>query len=453
MKINQKTRCAGNALLVTLIMAGIIGFALASYLTLVRSQHASIVRSQSWNTAIPIIEAGIEDAITHINYNGLTNLGVSGWILIDDYYTKTRAIEDSYYVVQISQDDPPEIFSRAYVPAPFNSAPAKLALLASIGLSVEKEVSQYTTRRVQVTTRPEGLWSRGMVAKGRIDLNGNRVRTDSFDSADPLHSTDGLYDPAKAKDNGDVATNSSLVDSLGVWNANIYGRVATGPGGRVRIGPQGKVGTAAWQADPNTTGIQPGRFSDDMNVYFRHIDPPYTNELPPLPGVYDGVFYNYVLGTTGNRYMMNELKMSGQEIMYVAKDSVLYVTGDIQLTGNARIIIDPNATLVLYAGGKTDIAGNGVVNRTGNALNFVYFGLETNTDLKLGGNADFVGVIYAPYADFDLVGGGTSTVFDFVGASVTSTVKMTGNFNFHYDENVGRTAWLRGYIIDSWREL
>src|SRR5690606_15641333 len=59
----------GSVLLVTLVVTGILGFALASYLTLVGTQNRSVARSQNWNSSIPISEAGVEEAIVHLNKN------------------------------------------------------------------------------------------------------------------------------------------------------------------------------------------------------------------------------------------------------------------------------------------------------------------------------------------------------------------------------------------------
>ena len=97
------------------------------------------------------------------------------------------------------------------------------------------------------------------------------------------------------------------------------------------------------------------------------------------------------------------------------------------------------------------LGGNGIVN-PGDAMNFQYYGMPSNTTLSYSGNAAFTGVIYAPNADFTLGGGGNG-IYDFVGASVTSTVKMNGHFHFHYDENLKRIGPSRGYIITSWNEI
>jgi putative adhesin len=85
-------------------------------------------------------------------------------------------------------------------------------------------------------------------------------------------------------------------------------------------------------------------------------------------------------------------------------------------------------------GPNFSLSGSDTVDR-GNAANFSYFGTTNNTQITFGGNASFTGTIYAPQADFSLGGGGSST-YDFVGASVTRSVSMNGHFNFHFDENL-----------------
>ena len=70
----------------------------------------------------------------------------------------------------------------------------------------------------------------------------------------------------------------------------------------------------------------------------------------------------------------------------------------------------------------------------------------------LSANAAFVGCIYCPNAAFTL-GGGGNNAYDFVGASVSNTVKLNGHFKFHYDENLRRIGPGRGYIATSWLEM
>src|SRR5262245_33464219 len=101
----NSTRQQGNTLLMTICITALIGFLLATYLTLVSSQNGANARSQSWNSAMPIVEAGVEEALAHLNTpRGLTNgpLDVDGWTLSGGIYTvNNRSLGDSRYSVKI----------------------------------------------------------------------------------------------------------------------------------------------------------------------------------------------------------------------------------------------------------------------------------------------------------------------------------------------------------------
>ena len=426
-------REAGSALIITTVIAGLIGFSLQSYLTLVSAQNRSVVRAMSWNSSVAILEAGLEEALSHINANvDPATWATQGWTNSGATYSKTRSVGDGYYSVIISNTTSPTIFSTGYAPLPLVT-------------------NAYVSRTAVVTTQKDGMFMKAMVAKGNINMNGNNIRTDSFDSSTNTYSTGGLYDPAKAKDNGDVATNSGLANSLNVGNANIFGRVGTGPGGSVSIGANGAVGSKAWQTAGNS-GIQAGWSSNDMNVSFPDVTAPFSGGYStPSSGTVSGTSYTYVLNS-GN-YQLSSLSLSGQNKLIVTGNAVLYVTGNVSMAGQSQIIVTTNASLKLYVGGTSaSIGGNGVANQSGSSTRFSYWGLPTNTSLSFSGNAAFAGSVYAPNATFSLSGGGNNTL-DFVGSSVTSTVTFNGHFSFHYDELLGRIGPSRGFVVTSWNEL
>jgi hypothetical protein len=125
----------------------------------------------------------------------------------------------------------------------------------------------------------------------------------------------------------------------------------------------------------------------------------------------------------------------------------------MQFTGQGGIVIGPNGSLKLcMAGANAKIAGNGVVNKNGNAMNFQYYGLDSNTSIDISGNGQFAGVLYAPNASLFLRGGGNNAE-DFVGAIVANNVIMNGHFNFHYDENLARIGPKMRYLVNSWNEV
>ncbi|MCI0538372.1 MAG: hypothetical protein L0Z50_24455 [Verrucomicrobiales bacterium] len=445
MRISPKHLETASAALIALVTISIIGFVLASYLTLIRAQNVSTMRAQAWNTALPMSEAGIEEALTHINTAGSTNWEGNGWTLSSGFYVKSRDFTNYSWIASISATDPPAIVSTGFVATVANG------IFASVNMEAEPTTT-YASRAVRVNTAKDGLFTKAMVAKNTIDLKGNNIQTDSFDSANPLYSTNGLYDPNpdKIKDNGDIATNSGIINSISVGNANIWGRASTGPGGSVSVGPNGAVGSKAWNM-AGSNGVEPGWVKDDMNVSFPDITAPFAGGFTPMSGSIGATTYTYLLGTAD--YIMSNLNMSGGNEMYVNGHARLYVTTGIQISGNAKITIATNASLKIYMGGASaSIGGNGVANHTGNAANFAFLGLPTHTSLSFSGNGAFTGVIYTPNADFTL-GGGGNDIHDFIGSSVTKTVAMNGHFHFHYDENLANSQWSRGYIAVSWDEI
>lgn len=280
----------GHALLLAIVVIGLIGFILVAYLTLVQSQNTAVMRSQAWNSAVPVIESGVEDALTHINTHGWTNLECDGWTRVDgDKYEMTRYVGESFYVVTItnyiegSSNNVPIIESLAYVQMPTLFACSGHGPLLAQANSPANSVV-YLGRGVRTTTGRDRIFVKGLVARDGIDLQGNGVRTDSFDSSDPAYSTNGLYTSSRFKANGDIAVNGSITDggTLGIGNANIFGRVATGPNGTIALGPNGAVGNETWQA--SNSGIQPGYSSSDMNVSFPEVTVPFSGGWTPSGG-------------------------------------------------------------------------------------------------------------------------------------------------------------------------
>jgi hypothetical protein len=246
---------AGSALLITLIITAIIGTTLASYLKLSEYQNRSVVHSQYWNGGIPVAEAGIEEALAHLNSVGDGNRATNGWIFTNNQYFLKRSLDAGKYEVWIANDGQPEINSIGYVQEPLTG----------------KDIQ----RTVKVTTTKAGSLMKGIIARDNIVMNGGGVRIDSFDSADPAYNTNGRYDGAKAKDGGFAG---AVTGSINTGNGGIWGYAATGPNGSV----VGNVGDFAWHASGG--GVQPGHYRKDLNVSFPPVKPPFTSGGLNVPG-------------------------------------------------------------------------------------------------------------------------------------------------------------------------
>src|SRR6185369_13610961 len=105
----------GGTLLVCISLAIVLGTALASYLKLVEYQNRSVMRSQNWNAAIPACEAGIEEALAHLNYIGDFDRATNGWQLQDGLYKISRTLTGSRYETSIDGEKQPAITSKGYI--------------------------------------------------------------------------------------------------------------------------------------------------------------------------------------------------------------------------------------------------------------------------------------------------------------------------------------------------
>lgn len=309
----------------------------------------------------------------------------------------------------------------------------------------------YSTRVVTLASSADQLYYRvvradpflmnyALAVQDAIDLNGNNLAVDSFDSQDPNYSNNGRYEPAKAKDGGDVAVLLGLTNSLSVGNVTIKGFLRTGPDPTLALGPTGTIGSAAW-VNSAQIGVEPGHHLNDMNLCFPEVQPPFATALPATAGIVGGTNYSYVLGTAN--YMSGSVSLSATRKALVLGNAVWWVTDGFSMSGQSQITIASNASLRLYVGRltgsntTTTFGGNGVINGSGNATNFFFYGLPSLTSLSQSGIAPFVGVIYAPNSDFAMNGIGSGTS-DFIGASVTRTMMLNASYNFHFDENLKR---------------
>ena len=450
MKIRaNQARIQGSVLLVTLMTGWVIGISLVSYLTLVANQNRSTFHSLTWNTCVPVMEAGVEEALTQLHFNGITNLLSNDWTIgADGLYHKRRDIgsDGSYYEVTIQPVDPPVIVSTGYSAAPANTgqpmggSTAFGMILGSLSPSAPAMVS----RMVRVTTKTQFSGAGGLAAKGQIQFEGDSY-LDSFDSSNSSYSTDDKYDPAKSKDKAMAFTNSKASGAIRLAAAKIYGSATTGPGGSVTIAG-GTIGDAAWVAGQN--GVQAGHFENDANLQFDDVLAPFifASGLTPIAGLVGGTNYGYVVdGTMQQNFNLPSANVDGTHPMIVIGNATLYIDGNLVVSGSGFIYLDLGASLKLYAGGSMDIGGTGIINGTSRAKDFSIYGLNACTSIDYSGSSPFIGTVYAPYAAFAFSGTGGG-----FGSFSANTISITSGAHLAFDESLHATG---EYVVASWNEL
>src|ERR1051326_1780118 len=432
MRINTGTKTQGSVLLVTLCMAWVIGIALVSYLTLVSNQSRTTFHSQTWANCIPVIEAGVEEALTQLNYNsgeGLSGAALHGWtVSTNGVCTKTRTVgstsDNTYVEITIDPNAAvtPIITAKGYVPAPGYTGKTmggETAFGMILGTITGQSSPAVASRTVKVNTvlQSAGGGPGGLSAKGKITFSGGGS-LDSFDSSDPNYSTGGQYDPTKRKANGRALSNLATSDSIHVDTAHIYGSVTTGAGATSGANStvtvsSGAVGDAAYNASPTPDAygrnIQQGTYTSDANVQFDAVAAPFVwgTGSTPVAGTVGGTNYSWVAnGALNHNWNLGSINVSGgKSLIVTGGDVTLYVNGNFTTSGSGYVYIAPGASLKLYVSGTFTVSGTGVMNGAGYASKNAVYGLSTSSqNWAYSGSSAFIGTVYAPYANFTFSG-------------------------------------------------
>jgi hypothetical protein len=431
MKLNRLKTENASALMITLITGVLIGTVLGSYLMLINNRNKAAMRAMAWNSAIPVLEAGIEEALTHFNEDSLATFDQNSWIkeTVDGkpVYHKTRPLPDgsgSYYSVTNFNVTTgiPVVVSAGYVRSPLSD-------------------TQFISRVVQVQlTNPATPFLFAIAATGPIRLSGEAT-IDGYDSSR------GIYDAVTNRTaDGNIGTDSTNSPAIWPGAGHIYGRAYTGPGGTINSSGGGTIGDLPGNWIPGSgSHIESGWSDDDFNVDFQPNAPPPGLNLFLKPAPTQSGGSNVMVLNGGNYRLPSFISGDKSAPMIVSGNTTLYVDSNFIVTGDGYVYIDPKATLTLYVGGTTSISGGGVVNASGDPNHFSYLGLPGNNVLKYNGAADFVGKINAPQADVNI--SGNSSLF---GAVICKSFTSSGSGSIHYDRALkGSALW----TVTSWREL
>jgi len=426
----------GTVLITTLVIALLVGIVVAALLVVSQQQNYLTARSRTWSSEIPIAEAGIEEAMAHINSRP-KSLATNGWTKSGNYWVKTRTnlTSDGYYYTAISRNPawaPPTITSIGYGRVPLNT--------------------NYTQRSVFVQTKlsPPRY---GIVAKQQLTMNGNPL-IDSYDSSSAEWSTLGKYDVNKRSDRVGVGVVASGTPAIDTGGGRIYGSAATGPSGTV----SGNVGSGDWFAAGNS-GSESNHVTDDFNMAIPNATLPANFSSTPqtvpvlgtsLPLLDPLRVYTYVVAPGDWKFPSCNFSSGG---VYVQGSARIWVDGSFRMSGTATVTLAPGATLEMYIGNPTssssvlmDLAGQCVINPTGIPANCSIYGLQNCTSMKYAGTAAAYCKLYAPNADIRVTGD-----YDFNGSIVGNYVRFSGTAEIHYDEALGGDT--ASYKVVLWQEL
>lgn len=428
-KLISAAKKRGSVLVVTVLLSTGLALALGSFIVLTVTSSKLSSRSFFANGSLDIGEAGLEEAIYALNHNDWT-----GWTTHSSGTNNKQLILPTFDFGQGTTGTVKVVV--------YGALTSSNPMIVSEGTITPAFGSPFS-KQIKVVVGRRSHFANGLVAKDTITFSGGNAEVDSFISDDPNFSTGGAYDAAKRRDRGSAASINVTTDAISLSNADIWGYAATG-----RYDPSaGPNGTILGADSPVGIKIDPARVTHDFTANF---DPETTTATGVSLGNIDD---NDTVGSGGTEtYVATSMANTNGKNITINGHITLIMTGSIDIKG--ALTIGPNSSLTIYTPRDVEIGGNGVANNTGLAKNFVIYGTAASPGAQtifLHGNGILVASVYAPNANIELKGGGSSG--EMSGSVVGNTIKITGNYAFHYDEALAKETGGNPFAINSWREL
>lgn len=417
-------RKSGSSLLLAIIFTTVLTTVAGGIIARVMHERTLAQQSLEHASLLYLAEGYIEKAMWAVNNEDWT-----GWEVFNDdgedrYMPFTRVElgeqEAHVHALVIDAADSPTIYAEA------RAAPGD-------GRSLKRQVRIQYDVRSEVIDDGGGGAPGGLIFQNTISMGGQAM-IDGYDSSLGPHNF-----LTNRNDGVTVATTSTAANAFSVnGQVDIYGYAGTGREDPVFLisGPNNKL------YGPDT---DPGINWDWRRTYgdFAYDFPPIDE--PDWSGAINGISYRNnrttVIGTPGaatpTKYVDTSLKMSGNSrtVLQVAGPVQIYLSDGLTTTGQAYIEIIDGGSLELYSPNDIKIAGQGVINRTQQPINFKIYGTNTNIggqSLDLTGQGDIYVVLYAPKANVKIAGQG-----DFYGSAAGHSLTQSGQGAIHYDTSLG----------------
>ena len=481
----------GGTLLVVIFTFVICSLLIGVYLQTLIPKYRGARQAACWRDALQAAEAGANHGIHELNElaassgdTGSYPWASKGWSLVDSVFNLNgeRILDAANLpllggssntgVARLSVDvytrEPTAPYhpwfrirstGRAMLPDRYLSGDRRDGRLRRMKLA---SAAPHLTRTVEVILKPRHRFGRAITTvKGVTLSNSTNWRLDSFDSndagkSDPGTSAGGIYpsDPAKRGRNGNIASAETLPSD------RPYGALIFANGAQV----MGQVQTVGGD-DPATperenvagsSAMDQSRIRDDFDDDVPSARTP--SWLLPLPAPLGNT--NFVTGSaaTPTRYVV-AFDLASFAVLPALAGTTGYVeilvNGNLDLGNgaNAKIVIPSNVKATVYVKGNIDL-GQGKVNAGDGsskvASHLTIFGLSTSANATFSASrAEQILSFYGPTYDVTLGGDVTMT-----GAMVAKSfqVNLGGGGGFHYDEALGRTGDIVGWVMVSYFE-
>jgi hypothetical protein len=478
----------GSACLYVVLIISILTFSTAVVLRSTQEAHTNTFRTASWEEALPAAESGIDLGIAELRKHAtapdqawkdpwVSSITPTGVVTASCVATLTHGGEGGSKTVSTIKVDSPDSlvdykgwrYYRVRAIGMTELSGSKNAGTERRDLDLRKYslrkdrvtgdalTQPHVTRSVEVIVRPKSAFSVAILSQTSIVFTNHNIVVDSYDSTDSTKSTLGQWDMAKRQKNGDVATNGTFISA---GDAQIFGSLYTNGGsvsGISNVSGQihddfnqdlQSIKQPEWTPSATSTPVGTDTFLVSPSIATGSET---ILQAGPVPGVMNYKLSKVALGGNGDK-----ITIKGDPTVRTYVN--VWVTGDLSVTGNGVIVVDPNVSVTFYTSGNVNLQGNGITNgstdtdaRPGNFQLYAIKPLDgSSRSLTLAGNANMEAAVYAPDSDVEIKGGGSSGQFS--GSVVGKTVFMNGVTTVHYDESLARNGLIVDYRIVSWVE-
>jgi Tfp pilus assembly protein PilX len=290
MKINllkSDRREEGSAFLLAMLLVIIVIPLAISYLAASQQQYRLADRSQTWSSALPTAEAGLEEAFAHLNrecYSNIINGGNLTWNS-NQWTGSTWAYTNSSGVTGTAKGlkSPKRYLGTNYYQVSIitntttdSSISATRPEIVSIGYSpssMRVNGSSFASRQIRVKAQIFFYNAYGIKSVGDITSTGGGLTLGAYDPYADTNNMAGVY-TNKAQIISSVAMASVEGNIEFKGQGTVYGSVATSPYMTNSVGSKTTIGDMAWVTNGNT-GTQTGHYDNTLNSEV--LDPPFDS--------------------------------------------------------------------------------------------------------------------------------------------------------------------------------
>lgn len=260
----------------------------------------------------------------------------------------------------------------------------------------------------------------------------------SSSTTDSYSSSAGPYPGWPSGENGHVGSNGSIAGAGDVRGEAEAGVNITGAGSFSGDATAGGTitGTPGGDATPGVAPAPQPCLCDLHDLDAMMLAASLDNDNALLPANCQGP----------------ELKLTGHEVCNLPCGDYYYT--DIDLGGvDGSLLVDRSSGCTepvrIFLAGELKNVGNGTIYAERPEYLELYSNAVAPAGLDFGGNSEFTGVVYAPYAHIDLRGDS-----HFHGALIGGDVDGDGNPSFHYDEDLASKWRVPGIFVNAlWKEV